>query len=87
MRSLQCGMVFLLSLVTGNSEGYGQVTESNRLLSAYDSIIGVNNLGLVNGVRHSIAFVSRKTHPYHGTNAWEKGQITLTSSAFPGRSD
>ncbi|MEM9324479.1 MAG: hypothetical protein AAGA85_02440 [Bacteroidota bacterium] len=83
MRSLQCGLVFLFSLVVLSHWAYGQSNRSNDLLSIYDSILGISNLGLVNGVAHTRAFISRKTHPYYNSNAWEEGQVELVTGIFP----
>ncbi len=54
-----------------------------QLLIRFDSIIGIENLGLINGYEYFPDFKGRTTHPNFESLNWEIGEIEYNGNYYP----
>lgn len=76
-------LVALLVFLIGPFLTLGQASLSKKLIIKYDSLIGIENIGLINGTPHFVDFRSKNSHPFFESINWQEGEIRLRDQVYP----
>jgi len=63
------------------SSSHAQTNQSEQLIH-FDTLIGINNLGLMTGREYQYPAYSRNSHPYFSQKDWIKGTLWLDGFIF-----